>query len=177
VQRAAIATHRFPTFVAAAGEPNVKEELLKGKTVGDKTFKTHLDGYDFGPYFRGEAKEGPRKEIFYFSDNADLMAVRYNDWKLSFKTIKGNLFTGTEESTNVPIVVNLREDPFEKFPTEWLLYARWWGEKLWTLVPANALAGQFLETFKEYPPSQASGTFGIEQALKMIQAGTTGAGK
>jgi arylsulfatase A-like enzyme len=167
----------LPTFVAAAGEPNVKEELLKGKTVGDKTFKTHLDGYDFGPYFRGEAKEGPRKEIFYFSDNADLMAVRYNDWKLSFKTIKGNLFTGTEESTNVPIVVNLREDPFEKFPTESLLYARWWGEKLWTLVPAVSLCREFLETFKEYPPSQASGTFGIEQALKMIQSGATGAGK
>src|SRR6266853_3939310 len=89
-----------------AGEPDIKGKLLAGLKVGDKTFKTHLDGYNFLPFLKGEVTEGPRKEFFYFTDNGDLTAVRYADWKLSFKTIKGNLFTGTEESTNVPLVTN-----------------------------------------------------------------------
>lgn len=167
----------MPTFLAAAGQPTIKDDLLKGKQAGDKTFKVHLDGYNFMPYFRGEVPAGPRKEFFYFSDNADLMAVRYDNWKLSFKTIKGNLFTGTEETTNVPLVTNLRQDPWEKYPDESMMYARWWGEKLWTMVPAVALVGQFLETFKEYPPSQRGGTLSIERALEMVQSGASGGGK
>jgi arylsulfatase len=167
----------MPTFLAAAGQPNIKEELLTGKQEGEKTFKVHLDGYNFMPYFKGETDKGPRKEFFYFSDNADLMAVRYDNWKLSFKTIKGNLFTGTEASTNVPLVTDLRQDPWEKYPDESMMYARWWGEKLWTMVPAVALVGQFLETFKEYPPSQLGGTLSIERALEMVQSGASGGGK
>jgi arylsulfatase len=167
----------MPTFLAAAGDPNVKEKLLKGMKVGEQTFKNHLDGYNFMPYFKGEVAEGPRREFFYFTDNADLMAVRYNNWKVSFKTIKGNLFTGAEESTNVPIVTNLRQDPWERYQTESMMYARWWGEKLWTLVPSAAIVGHFLQTFKEYPPSQASGTFSVERALRMLEAGASGGGK
>jgi arylsulfatase A-like enzyme len=167
----------MPTFLAAAGQPTIKEDLLKGRQEGEKTFKVHLDGYNFMPYFKGEVPAGPRKEFFYFSDNADLMAVRYDNWKLSFKTIKGNLFTGTEESTNVPLVTNLRQDPWEKYPDESMMYARWWGEKLWTMVPAVTLVGQFLETFKEYPPSQRGGTLSIERALEMVQSGASGGGK
>jgi arylsulfatase len=87
----------LPTILAAAGESDVKEKLLTGLEAGDKTFKVHLDGYDFKPYFQGDVAEGPRREIFYFSDNADLMAVRYNAWKLNFKTIV-DLFTGKEDS-------------------------------------------------------------------------------
>ena len=105
--------------------------------MGDKTFKTHLDGYNFMPYFKGEVAKGPRREFFYFTDNGDLMAVRYDDWKVSFKTIKGNLFTGTEESTNVPLVTNLRQDPWERYQEESTSYGRWWGDKLWTWFPAS----------------------------------------
>lgn len=94
------------------------DKLLKGLKVGDKTFKTHLDGYNFMPFFKGEVVQGPRKEFFYFTDNSDLTALRYNDWKLSFKTIKGNLFTGSEQSTNVPLVTNLRADPWERYQDE-----------------------------------------------------------
>ena len=162
----------LPTLLAAAGEPDVKKKLLTGLDAGDKTFKVHLDGYDFKPYFQGEVDEGPRREIFYFSDNADLMAVRYNAWKLNFKTIVGNLFTGKEDSTNVPVVTNLRQDPWERYQTEGMLYGRWWGEKLWTMVPAINIVGEFLATFKEYPPSQASGTLSVEKALTMLQEGT-----
>jgi arylsulfatase A-like enzyme len=173
----------MPTLLAGAGDPDVKEKLLKGMKVGDKTFKTHLDGYSFLPFFKGEIAQGdkvakgPRHEFFYFTDNGDLTAVRYDDWKVTFKTIKGNLFTGTEESTNVPLVTNLRQDPWERYQDQSMMYARWWGDKLWTLVPSAAIVGQFLQTFREYPPSQASGTFGIEKALQMIEAGVSGGGK
>jgi arylsulfatase A-like enzyme len=162
----------LPTLLAAAGQPDVKEALLTGHAAGEKTFTTHLDGYDFTPFFTGELTEGPRREFFYFSDNADLMAVRYNAWKLNFKTIVGNLFTGKEDSTNVPVVTNLRQDPWERYQTEGMLYGRWWGEKLWTMVPAITIVGEFLATFAKYPPSQASGTLSVEKALAMLQDGT-----
>ena len=162
----------LPTLLAAAGQPDAKEKLLTGLDAGDKTFKVHLDGYNFMPYFAGEVAEGPRREFFYFSDNADLMAVRYNAWKLNFKTIVGNLFTGKEDSTNVPVVTNLRQDPWERYQTESMLYGRWWGEKLWTMVPAVNIVGEFLATFVAYPPSQASGTLSVEKALAMLQEGT-----
>jgi arylsulfatase A-like enzyme len=166
----------MPTLLAAAGEPDVKEKLLKGMTAGNKTFKNHLDGYNFMPFFKGEVAQGPRHEFFYFSDNADLMALRYNDWKLSFKTIKGNLFTGSEETTNVPLVTNLRQDPWERYQDESMMYARWWGDKLWTLVPAVTVIGGFLQTFEEYPPSQKSGSFSVTRFLDAVQSGAAGAG-
>lgn len=158
----------MPTLVAAAGDPKVKEKLLKGMKVGDKKFKNHLDGYNFKPFFEGQADEGPRNEFFYFSDNGDLMAVRYNEWKLSFQTIKGNLFTGEKESTNMPIVTNLRADPWERYQEESGLYTKWWGEHLWAMVPGGAVVGEFLQTFKEYPPSQVGGSFGIDQMMQKV---------
>ena len=165
------------TFLAAAGNPNVKEELLRGMKVGDKTFRNHLDGYNFLPFFQGKVAKGPRREVFYFTDNGDLTALRYDDWKLSFKTIKGNLFTGKVDSTNVPLVTNLRQDPWERYQDESMLYGRWWGEKLWTLVPASTIVGQFLETFKEYPPSLVSGSLSIDKALRTLEAGSRGGRK
>ena len=167
----------MPTLLAATGDPNVKEKLLQGMQVGDKTFKVHLDGYNFLPFFKGEVAQGPRHEFFYFTDNGDLTALRYDDWKLSFKTIQGNLFTGTPETTNVPLVTNLREDPWERYQDQSMMYARWWGDKLWTMVPGVTIVGQFLQTFKEYPPSQMGGTLSIERALEMVQQGASGAGK
>jgi arylsulfatase A-like enzyme len=161
----------LPTLLAAAGEPDIKQKLLTGYKAGDKTFKNHLDGYNFTPFFKGEVAEGPRHEFFYFSDNGDLMAIRYNAWKVSFKTILGNLFTGHETSTNVPLVTNLRADPWERYQTEALLYGKWWGEKLWAMLPAVAIVGQFLQTFKEFPPSQVSGTLSLEKALASLQDG------
>jgi len=167
----------LPTLLAAAGEPDVKEKLLKGYKVGNKTFRNHLDGYNFLPFFKGEVTAGPRHEFFYFSDNADLMALRYNDWKIAFKTIQGNLFTGKEDSTNVPWVTNLRMDPWERYQSESDMYTRWWGDQLWTLVPSVAIVGQFLESFKEYPPSQASGSNSVTRFLEAIQSGAAGSGK
>jgi arylsulfatase len=145
--------------------------------VGDKTFKNHLDGYNSLPFLKGEVAKSPRREVFYFTDNGDLTALRYGDWKVSFKTIKCNLFNGKEDTTNVPLVTNLRQDPWERYQDESLGYGRWWGEKTWTLIPASAIVGQFLETFKEYPPSQVGGSLGIEKALQVLKAGSRGPGK
>ena len=167
----------LPTFLAAAGDPDVKGKLLNSLKVGDKTFKTHLDGYNFLPFLKGDVAEGPRKEFFYFTDGSDLNAVRYSDWKISFKTVKGNLFNGTEESTNVPIVTNLRQDPWERYQDQSMNYGKWWGEKLWTMVPTVAIVGEFLKTFKEYPPSQASGSLTVDKAVAMISHGASGGGK
>ena len=104
------------------------------------------------------------------------MALRYDDWKVSFKTIKGNLFNGQVETTDVPLVTNLRQDPWERYQTESMIYGQWWGEKLWTMVPAVSIVGQFLQTFQEYPPSQVSGSFSIEKALQMLQEGASAGG-
>jgi arylsulfatase A-like enzyme len=167
----------LPTLVAAAGEPDMKDKLLKGVTVGDNTFRTHLDGYNFMPYFKGEVAAGPRHEFFYFSNTADLMATRYDQWKVSFKTIKGNLFTGEASSTQAPSVTNLRQDPWERYQDESMNYGRCWGEKLWAMVPATVIVSQFLGNFKEYPPSQASGGPTVTQFLDAVSQGASGAGK
>jgi arylsulfatase A-like enzyme len=167
----------MPTLVAAGGDPDVKEKLLKGMNVGDKTFKNHLDGYNFLPYFAGKAAEGPRNEFFYWSDSGDLMAIRHGPWKLTYKSIEGNLFTGHAATTNVPIVTNLRADPWERYQEESMMYGRWWGEKLWTVVPGGAIAGQYLQTFMDYPPSQKGGSFGIEQLLQKVEASMNPGGK
>jgi arylsulfatase len=118
----------MPTLVAAAGDPKIKEKLLKGTKVGDKKFKNHLDGYNFMPFLKGEVDEAPRKAF---------MAVRYGPWKISFKTIEGNLFTGYEHQTNVPVMTNLRADPWERYQSESMMYGKWWGQKLWTVVPRS----------------------------------------
>ena len=114
--------------------------------------------------------EGPRKEFFYWSDSGDLMAVRHGPWKLTYNSIKGNLFTGHKATTNVPIVTNLRADPWERYQDESMMYGKWWGEKLWTVLPGGIITAQYLETFKDYPPSQVGGSFGVEQILQKIKA-------
>jgi arylsulfatase len=167
----------LPTFLAAAGNPDIKTKLLTSLKVGDKTFKTHLDGYNFMPFFKGETAKGPRREIFYFDDGANINAMRYDDWKISFAWIEGNLFTGRRVSQNVPIVTNLRQDPFERYHEQSGSYQRWWGDKLWTLVPAQAITGQFLQSFKEFPPSQKSGSFDVSQFLEALQSNANGGGK
>jgi arylsulfatase len=167
----------LPTFLAAAGDLDVKDKLLKGLKAGDKTFKNHVDGYNFIPFFKSEVAVGPRREFFYFDDNGNLNALRYNDWKISFSWIEGHLFTGKRTSANVPLVVNLRQDPFERAPFESDSYRRFQGDKLWTLVPAQAIAGQFIQSFKEFPPSQSSGSMNLDQVMEQLQAGASGAGK
>jgi arylsulfatase len=161
----------LPTFLAAAGDPDVKEKLKKAMKVGDKTCKNHLDGYNFMPFFKGEAAKGPRREIFYFDDNASLNALRVEDWKIHFKIMEGNLQAANLKALNMPYVINLRQDPFERFPGESMMYFRWYADKMWTFVPAQQIVAQFLQTFQEFPPSQKSGSFGVDQVLDQLQSG------
>ena len=167
----------MPTLVAAAGDPDVKQKLLKGYKVGNKTFRNHLDGYNFLPFFRGQVAKAPRREIFYFDDNANLNAIRVDDWKISFKIMEGNIASGAVKQPNMPIVINLRQDPFERYWGESMNWFRWGGDKLWMFVPAQIVVGQLLETFKEYPPSQKSGSFSVDQVLEALQTGGAGTSK
>jgi len=165
----------IPTFLAAAGEPNVKEELLTGKTVGEKTFKVHLDGYNFLPYFKGEVDEGPRREIFYFSDTGDLLNLRYNNWKVVFAEQRAEGFDVWQEPftfLRLPKLFNLRTDPFEQADHISIGYAQWRAERLFALVPAQAFVGEFLSSFKDYPPRQKPGSFSIDQVLESLQTGS-----
>ncbi len=167
----------MPTLLAAAGDPDVKQKLLKGHMAGNKTFKNHLDGYNFLPFFKGEAEKSPRREIFYFDDNANLNALRIDDWKVSFKIMQGNIALSTMVQPNTPIVINLRADPFERFAFESGMYSRWAADKFWIYVPAQMAVGMFVQSLKEYPPSQRSGSFSVDQVLEALQTGTAGAGK
>jgi arylsulfatase len=112
--------------------------------------------------------KGPRQEIFYFDDSANLNAVRVPDWKLSFRVMEGNLLTSTSKAPNMPIVCNLRLDPFERYSTESAMWMRWASDKLWTFVPAQQIVAEFLASFKEFPPSQKSGSFSVDQVLKQL---------
>jgi arylsulfatase len=157
----------IPTLMAAVGEPDIKEKLKKGHTVGDKTFKVHLDGYNFLPYFKGEVKESPRREIFYFDQAGNLNAIRYNNWKLHFTLLEGNISTAYRKTPAWPRVINLRADPFEKAPSESELYIRWMADQMWLFVPAQQYIGQFLMTFKDFPPVRGS-SLSVDAVLKSI---------
>lgn len=123
-----------PTLMAAAGVPNIKEQLLEGHQAGDKFFRVHLDGYNQLPYLSGESAESARNEFFYYGEH-ELYAIRYRNWKAHFQ-IKDDWFAGQAMTPTVPRVVNLRADPFEQHMDApyYPLYA---GEKLWTVLPAG----------------------------------------
>ena len=146
----------LPTFLAAAGEPNIVEKLKNGYEANGKTWKVHLDGYNFLPDFKGEAKKGPREEIFYFGQGGDLNAVRWNDWKVSFAVENGNIATAVRDVTAWPEVVNLRADPYEKGPRESGMYIRWMADNMWIFVPLEQQLKAFLVSLPQYPFQEGS---------------------
>ena len=104
------------------------------------------------PYFKGDAKEGPRKEIYYFGQGGDLNAVRVQNWKIHFATVNGNIATGTREIPGWPLIINLRADPYEKMWKEGTLgYFRWYADNMWTFVPVQNYIQQFMATIPKYP--------------------------
>jgi arylsulfatase len=164
----------LPTLLAAAGNPNIKEELLKGKTVGDKTFKVHLDGYNFLPYLTGKVDKGPRQEIFYFSDDGDLTALRYNDWKLIFmeQRAPGTFLVWANPFTplRIPLIFNLRRDPYEFATITSNTYYDWLIDRAFLLVPAQDIVGKFLMTFKDYPPRMKAASFSLDKVMEKLQS-------
>ncbi len=169
----------LPTFLAAAGEPDIKNKLLKGHKVGDKEFNVHLDGYNMLPYFTGKEKEGPRKEMFYFTDDGQLSALRYGQWKLMFSEQRGHGMLVWQEpyvTLRFPKLFNLLRDPFERADWESGAYETWRFERLYLITPAAAYVGQFISTFKEYPPRQKPGSFNLDRVLESLQEPPGGAG-
>ena len=163
----------LPTLLAAAGDPSVKEKLLKGMKVGAKTFKVHLDGYNVTDALAGKSRS-PRQEFFYFNDEGSLVGLRYNEWKIVFAEQRAEAFDVWQEpfvALRLPKLFNLRSDPFETADHEGMDYERWRMERVFLLVPAQQYVGKFLATFKEFPPSQKPGSFSIDRALQTLQAG------
>jgi arylsulfatase len=162
----------LPTFLAAAGNENVKEELLNGKTINGKTFKVHLDGYNMLPHITGKEKEGARTELFYFSDDGELMALRYNDWKVVFmkQNEAGTMLTWSTpmETMRVPWIYNLRRDPYEFATVTSNTYWDWYLDHVYLLLPATEYVGKFIGTFKEYPPRMKAASFNLGDTMKVL---------
>ena len=162
-----------PTLLAAAGEPDIKQKLLKGHKAAGKKFKVHLDGYNFLPYLTGDEMTGPRVEFFYFSDDGDLLALRYGNWKMHFKVQDqaGTLRIWQREFENlrIPYLFNLRTDPYERATITSNDYWNWYIRHVFLLVPAQDVVGKFLATFKEYPPRQEAASFTIDQVLQKMK--------
>jgi len=162
----------MPTLLAAAGDPDIKEKLKKGHKAGAKNFKVHLDGYNFLPYLTGKEQKSPRKEFFYFSDDGDLTALRYDNWKVVFaqQRAPGTMLVWSEPyvNTRLPWLFNLRTDPYERASITSNTYWDWYLDHVFLLVPAQAYVGQFLKTFEEFPPRQKAATFTINRVMEKL---------
>ena len=169
----------LPTFLAAAGEPDIKEKLLTGHQAGGKTFKVRLDGYNLLPFLTVEGERSPRNEFFYFSDDGDLVAIRYDNWKLVFmeQRMRGTMQIWAEPFTplRIPKIFNLRTDPFELADVTSNTYWDWVIDHAFLLVPAQTFVGEFLATFKEFPPRQKAASFSVDQVMDKLKQGITSA--
>jgi len=162
-----------PTLVAAAGDPDVKEKLLKGYEANGKSYKIHLDGYNFLPHLTGKEKRGPRTEFFYFSDEGDLMGLRYNNWKALFlvQDQQGTMEIWQRKfrGTRMPYIYNLRTDPYEFATVTSNTYWDWYIDHAFLMYPMGDVVGEFLATFKEYPPRMKAGSWDMGKALEVLQ--------
>jgi arylsulfatase len=162
--------------VAAAGDRTAKQDLLKGRAIGGTTYKVHLDGYDLGPALRGETKEWPRREFIYWTDDGQVAALRYDHWKITFMEQKAHGLRVWQEPFTVlraPLVTNLRMDPFERAEYEHAMgYQRWYMERMFLIAPAGAYVGQWLQSFRDFPPRQKPGSFNLERVMETVMAGS-----
>jgi len=164
----------LPTFLAAAGDTTAVDDLKQGREVGDSTFRVHIDGYNLLPYLTGEEEKSPRKGLVYFSDDGDVLAMRFDNWKVVFmeqRTI-GTLAVWADPfvSLRVPKLYNLRTDPFERADLTSNTYYDWLFDNDYLIFAAQALMTQFLATFEEYPPRQKAASFTISQAVEKLEA-------
>jgi arylsulfatase len=162
----------LPTFLAAAGEPDVVEKLKKGHKAGDVTYKVHIDGYNFLPYLTGKEKAGPRKGLIYFDDDGDLVAMRFDNWKITFleQRCPGTLLIWGEPFTKlrIPKIHNLRTDPYERADITSNTYWDWYLSHAYMIMAAQGLATEFVKTFADYPPRQKAASFTIDDALSAM---------
>ena len=164
----------LPTLLAAAGEPEIAAKLKQGYTAGKKTFKVYIDGFNLLPYWKGEVKENPRPGFLYWSDDGDLMALRYGNWKVHFAEQRAEGFDTWEEPfvhLRVPMLFNLRSDPFENASVSGdLKYKQWRVDRVFLLVPAAALVSQYMQTLVEFPPRQRPDSFTVGNVMEKLEA-------
>jgi arylsulfatase len=170
----------LPTFVAAAGDPHVVEKLRSesGHKAGDKTFRVHIDGFNLLPYLTGQEKKSPRPGFIYFSDDGDLVALRFGNWKLTFmeQRCRGTLEVWAEPFTalRIPKLFNLRTDPFERADQTSNTYWDWYVSKAYLIMGGQAVVQKFLTTFKDFPPRQKAASFTIDQAMEKMNDAMVG---
>jgi arylsulfatase len=167
----------LPTFAAAAGAPDIKEKLLKGTEINGRKYRNHIDGYNLLDYLSGKTDQSPRHEFWYVNDDGQIVAARYDDWKVVFLENRGQAFGVWREpfiELRVPLLFHLRRDPFEKAQHNSNTYNDWFLDRPFVIVPIQGLAAKFLMTMQEFPPSQSPGSFNlskIEEQLREMGAG------
>jgi len=167
----------MPTFLAAAGMPDMKDRLKKGDTFAGRQYRFYADGYDMNDYFAGKVKASPRHEFWYVNDDGQIVAARYDDWKVVFLENRGQAFEVWREpftELRVPLLFNLRRDPFEKAQHNATIYNDWVLERAFVIVPIQGLAAQFLQTMKDYPPSQTPGSFNLSKIEEQLKSSFSG---
>ena len=146
----------MPTLLAAAGEPDLVEEMKQGYQANGKTFRVHADGHNFMPYFKGDVEQAPRESKLYFTANGELNAVRWNDWKISFANMDGDITNTSRVTPAWPRINNLRADPFETAHLESKMYLKWYADNMWLFVPVQQQVQQFLASLEGYPMQMGS---------------------
>jgi len=170
----------LPTLLAVAGEADIKDKLLQGHDAGGHTYKVHLDGYNLVPFLTVEGERGPRQGFFYFSDDGDLVALRFDNWKAVFmeQRVAGTMQIWAEPfiPLRVPKLYNLRTDPFERADITSNTYYDWFIDRAYlAVVAASSVTGEFLATFTDFPPRQKAPSFTIDQAMEKLEAGIASA--
>ena len=167
----------IPTFAAAGGESDVVAKCLRGSQIGSKTFKVHLDGFNLMPFFKGEVKESPRKEFLYWNDDGELVAIRVQGLKVVFKAQENKgigVWRGQFSNLRLPKVFDLCADPFER-GDESFLYDKWVADRMFYIVPAQAIAAQWLESFREFPMRQKPASFNLDEVMAKLSSAASGA--
>jgi len=167
----------LPTFAAVAGGADIKEKLLKGVELNDRRYRNYIDGYNMLDYLSGETQESPRRSFMYVNDDGQIVAMRYDAWKAVFLENRGVAFGVWREpftELRVPLLFNLRRDPFERAQHNSNTYNDWFLDRVFVLAPMQQLAAQFLMTMKDYPPSQTPGSFNLEKVQKQIESSLSG---
>jgi arylsulfatase A-like enzyme len=160
----------LPTLLAAAGDTRVKEDLKKGRKIGNMTYKVHLDGYNLLPALKGE-DVWPRNEFIYWTDDGSVAALRYNQWKITFLRQNAHglhVWIQPFEELRAPLLGNLRTDPFERAEYEGYGYNQWFAEHMFLFAPAGAYVGQWLQSFREFPPRQKPGSFNLDRVMEAV---------
>ncbi|NNK49584.1 MAG: sulfatase-like hydrolase/transferase, partial [Gemmatimonadetes bacterium] len=165
----------FVTLLAAAGDADIADKLRTGHELNGRTYKVHLDGFNQLDYITGAAEESPRKHFFYVSDDGDLTALRFDNWKFVFleQRAQGTLQVWLEPFTElrIPKIFNLRTDPFERADVTSNTYFDWVIDHAFLLVPAQAYVAHMAATLHEFPPRQESSSFTIGAMMEKLKAG------